>query len=160
MCIFKNNEIKEIVFSIRGTDFTFLEENDIYLDGLLLYGKEMENERYAKYYSTLRDVINNYKNYKIVLCGHSLGGRYCIDLLDSKLGNSVNEVHVFNCATSMSHLYKSIDCFNKNQDELPIYCKNREKLYIHIVNKDPISALSIGEKSKKRIRGNFRKLLN
>ena len=94
-------------------------------------------------------LLQDYPKCKFTICGGSLGGRISIDLLDSDLGDKITEVHVFNCATSLSHLYKSAKCLSKENNNKKNYCKNRViKLHIYLVNNDPISILSMGELSK------------
>lgn len=149
-CAYLNESKKEVVLSLRGTDLLFPEDGDIVTDFFLVKGKEKSREIYKKIYKVLETIIKKYsKNYKIVLTGYSLGGRFCIDLLSSRLGNKIDEVYVFNPGTSLSHIYESNHCF---YDEIPSnkreMCLNREKLHIYLVNKDPISVLSIGEKAK------------
>ena len=149
MCTFYNSKDNEVVFSIRGTDLTRLEENDLYLDVKVLCGKEKESSRYDKCYNMLFEIMTEYKKSKICLCGSSLGGRIAIDLLDSDIGERLYEVHCFNCATSLCHLYNSTNCVIINQKSREKYCKKRlEKLHLHLINKDPISILSMGELSK------------
>ena len=83
------------------------------------------------------------------MTGHSLGGRIAVDLLDSDLGKYVDEVHVFNCATAPAHLYQVRTMFHGyNSKKQNKFLRNRDKLHIHLVNNDPISILSIGDKSK------------
>ena len=146
------NEIdKEIVMSIRGTDFTMPEDGDILTDALLLFGLEKSRNCYKNSYNNLKNIIAKYKDYKITLVGTSLGARLCIDLLDSDLGKHINIVHAYNTATSLTHLYRSADCFLKRIPSKKIrLCENRTKLHIHMINNDPISILSMGEKSKTR----------
>ena len=138
-----------IVMSIRGTDLTRLEENDILTDALLAFGQEKCRNCYKNTYTNLLEIHKAYPTYKIILTGHSLGGRIAVDLLDSDLGKYVDEVHVFNCATAPAHLYPSRPCFMDTIPKNKInFCENRDKLHIHLVNNDPISILSIGDKSK------------
>lgn len=146
-----NDKDSEIVMSIRGTDLTKLQDGDLITDAYLVFGYEKSRKHYKDCYANLKNIIKMYKKYKIVLVGASLGGRLCINLLDSDLGNKIDIVHVYNAATSLSHLYQGADCLKekipKNKTKL---CRNRLKLYIHVVNKDPIGILSLGDKSKTR----------
>tara|TARA_Y100000389_G_scaffold141289_1_gene139138 strand:- start:9557 stop:10291 length:735 start_codon:yes stop_codon:yes gene_type:complete len=149
-CTYINESDKEVVLSLKGTDLVFPENGDIISCYYLVKGDEKKRNFYKQIYKKLEQIILYYsKNYKIVLTGYSLGGRYCIDLLSSKLGNALHEVHVFNPGTSIYHLYESNECLlDKIQENKKNMCKNREKLHIYLVNKDPLSVLSIGEKSK------------
>ena len=144
VCVFQNDNIKEIVMGVRGTDLTRPEEYDLVIDSQLVYGKEYNNKRYKATYNILSAIIKEFPKYKIIIVGHSLGARIAIDLLDSDLGKKIEEVHGFNVGTSLPHLYKSNQCFLEKH----IFCENRRKLHIHLVNNDPISVLSIGEKAK------------
>ena len=149
---FINNNDNEIIISIRGTDLSRIEENDLYADFQVLCGNEKNNYRYKKAYTLVKNIIDKYHpKFKISLSGSSLGARIAVDLLDSDLGKNLYEIHAFNCATSLCHLYHSTECL-KNNIKKEEYCKNRKKLHIHLVNRDPISILSMGELSKtKRI---------
>ena len=111
ICTFQNVKNNTIVLAIRGTDLTRPEDADLYTDALLIYGKEQTRKRYTDSFAILKKIKNLFKNFKIIITGHSLGGRIAIDLLDSELGKFIHEVHVFNAATSISHLYKSNECF-------------------------------------------------
>jgi len=64
----------------------------------------------------LKKIYKKYPDYKVVLVGHSLDGRICVDLLDSNLGKKLHEVHVFNCATLPKNLYKSVPCYMDNNN--------------------------------------------
>ena len=145
-----NKKNKTIVMSIRGTDLTRLDESmDVYTDALILIGQEKERPCYKCAYNNLRKIYKQYPEYKVVLVGHSLGGRLAIDLLDSRLGKKLSAVHGFNIATGPVNLYDSADCHMTNiPSKKKEFCEKRKKLHIHLVNKDPISILSIGDKSK------------
>tara|TARA_Y100000741_G_scaffold364729_1_gene356719 strand:- start:2234 stop:2959 length:726 start_codon:yes stop_codon:yes gene_type:complete len=149
MCVFHNEKNNEIVYTIRGTDLTRFEENDVFMDFQVLRGTEKLNKRFKNCYDKLFEILKEYPKCKFTICGGSLGGRIAINLLDSDLGNKVTQVHVFNCATSLTHLYKSAKCISNESSNENNYCKNRmNKLHIHLVNNDPISILSMGEISK------------
>ena len=137
---------------MRGTDLTRLfENNDIYTDALLVFGKENKRPCYKCAYNNLRKILKRYPKYRVIITGHSLGGRLAINLLDSKLGDKIYQVHVFNSATAPVNLYNSGFC---HMATIPAskknLCKNREKLHVHQINNDPISILTLGEKSKTR----------
>ena len=147
LCAFHNEKNNEIVYSIRGTDL--VDPKDIWMDLQVLSGTEKTNKRFKETYEKLKLLLQDYPKCKFTICGGSLGGRISIDLLDSDLGDKITEVHVFNCATSLSHLYKSAKCLSKENNNKKNYCKNRViKLHIYLVNNDPISILSMGELSK------------
>lgn len=147
-----NKKNKTIIFAVRGTDLTRLyENNDLYTDALLVFGKENKRPCYKCAYNNLRKILKRYPNYRVIITGHSLGGRLAINLLDSKLGDKIYQVHVFNSATAPVNLYNSASCYTETiADSKKKLCKNREKLHIHQINEDPISILSLGEKSKTR----------
>ena len=138
-----NEKENTIVMSIRGTDLTRLEENDILTDALLAFGQEKCRNCYKNTYTNLLEIHKAYPTYKIILTGHSLGGRIAVDLLDSDLGKYVDEVHVFNCATAPAHLYRRTMFHGYNSKNKINFQENRDKLHIHLVNNDPISILSI-----------------
>ncbi len=152
-----NNVDKSVVMSIRGTDLVQIEENDIYTDVLIYFNKHKSRNVYKTSYANLKKIYKKYPNHKVILVGHSLGGRICIDLLDSNLGEKLYEVHVFNSATLRVNLYKSAICNNgniKNMTKKNIskknieFCNKRNKLHINIVNNDIISILGLGEAAK------------
>ena len=145
ICVFQNDKTKEVVMGIRGTDLTRPEDNDLFIDGQLFYGKEENSKRYKTSRVALKSILAKFPEYKVIITAHSLGARIGIDLLDGDLGGRITEVHAFNVGTSLPHLYKSNQCFMKKK---PVFCKNRRKLHIHLVNNDPVSVLSIGEKAK------------
>ena len=150
---FLNNVNKTVVMSIRGTDMKRLfSENDLYTDYLSIYNKHTTRLIYKNTYANLKYIYKKYPNYKVVLVGHSLGGRVSIDLLDSDLGEKLYEVHVFNASVLPINLYNSAVCnMYKNLTKKQInFCNNRKKLYINIVNKDIISILGLGETAKKK----------
>mgnify|MGYP001192049840 FL=1 len=146
-----NKDKKTVVMSIRGTDLFQVEENDLLTDALLIFGMEKCRNCYKLTYKNLKEIYKRYPKYKVVLVGSSLGGRICIDLLDSDLGKKIEEVHVFNTATGPKQLYDSAVCsMEKIPKESRSMCKGRDKLHIHLINNDPISIMSLGEKAKTR----------
>ena len=76
-----DNKNKQVVLSIRGTDF-IQSLKDIYYDFKIVIGEELETSYYKNAYKLLKKIIKKYKGYKITLCGFSLGGRIVINLLD------------------------------------------------------------------------------
>ena len=149
-CTYENKSDKEIVMAIRGTDKTFIEEGDLITDMFLFKGDETKRNIYKRVYNNLKIIIKRYPNYKITLTAHSLGARLAINLLDSNLGDKIDYVYAFNPGTSIPQLYKSNECYIENQSKKKKeICDRRDKkLSIHIVNRDIISVLSIGERAK------------
>ena len=119
LCAFHNEKNNEIVYSIRGTDL--VDPKDIWMDLQVLSGTEKTNKRFKESYEKLKLLLQDYPKCKFTICGGSLGGRISIDLLDSDLGDKITEVHVFNCATSLSHLYKSAKCLSKENNNKKNY---------------------------------------
>lgn len=149
-CTYLNEKENEIVLSIRGTDLVFPEDGDLLTDFYLIRGKEQKSYIFQKLLDIVKKILREYPKYKLILIGFSLGGRLCIDLLESKYGKYIFEVHAFNPGTSIYHLYESNICYLNKIPKVKIdKCKLREnKLYIYLINGDPISVLSVGEKSK------------
>lgn len=148
---FCNSSNREIIMSIRGTDFSLLEENDLFTDIRLVNRSHITREIFTKSYDNLKKIAETYPMYKIIVTGHSLGGRVAIDLLDSDVGQKITAVYAFNPATLPVNLFISAPCFQKKIDlNKRKLCKNRTKLHIHIINNDIMSILSLGEKSKTR----------
>tara|TARA_Y100000389_G_C17446124_1_gene511719 strand:+ start:1109 stop:1867 length:759 start_codon:yes stop_codon:yes gene_type:complete len=150
LCAYLNKIENEIVVSIRGTDLSFPEDGDALYDYHIFKGTEKKTKIYEQTYDTVKKIIKEYPKKDIVLVAHSLGARISIDLLDSNLGGEIKSVHAFNPGTSLAHLYNSNKCFMSNKSsKTKVMCDKRDrKLYIHLINKDPLSVLSIGEKAK------------
>ena len=148
---YSNHKKKEVIMSIRGTDLFQIEDNDLLTDAYLLLGMEKCRNCYKLAQKNLSEIYEKYPTYKVILVGSSLGGRISIDLLDSDLGTQLHEVHVFNTATGPKQLFNSAPCFMKKiPNTHKTMCKNREKLHIHLINNDPLSIMSMGEKAKTR----------
>ena len=134
--VFVNNVNKEVVLSIRGTVLTNPE--DIYNDIFLFYGKLKQTTRYKELEDRVNKILNEYKEYKITVVGHSLGGSLSLLLLQSN-PKIFHEVHIFNPGVSTRSLIKywSSNIFNPNIKLI------LRKLHVHTVFGDVISFLSL-----------------
>lgn len=74
--VFKNDLLKQIIISFRGTTII----KDLITDWSILRGTFTNSKRYKKSETLLKKIMDLYSDYKIILTGHSLGGTLAINL--------------------------------------------------------------------------------
>jgi hypothetical protein len=134
--VYYNEDLKEVVLSIRGTDKTNPE--DLVNDANILVGSIPKTRRFNELRQRLAQIISKYKDYKVVLVGHSLGGRLSQELL-LKYPNYIDSAHVFNSGSSLDVAVKGLFCKFRETNECRIM---KQKLHIYSVPGDLLSFLS------------------
>ena len=135
---------EEIVFAIRGTS----KVKDLITDAAILKGEEKNTTEYRQLKVALKQVIDEFDGkFRIILVGHSKGGRLALDLL-SDYPNDVTKVYTFSPATAPVHVFRRY--FTSRGRKLHRLLKeNNER-----VAGDPISVLSTGHtKTIKKTKG-------
>ena len=134
----------EIVFAVRGTS----KVKDLITDAAIIKGKEKNTPEYRQLKVALKQVIDEFDGkFRIILVGHSKGGRLALDLLGD-YPNEVTKVYTFSPATAPVHVFKRY--FTSRGRKLHRLKKeNNER-----IAGDPISVLSTGHtKTLKKTKG-------
>jgi pimeloyl-ACP methyl ester carboxylesterase len=121
--VYKNDSIKLIVISIRGTQISD-DYSDIEADIRIALGSEEQSSRFMDADRIVNDVIRQFPGYKIILTGHSLGGGLVYRLAD-KYKSLTGEV--FNPAVNVKTL----------MDE----AGTSRRIRSHIIHGDPVSGV-------------------
>lgn len=119
--VWVNDDTKQIVFAVRGTQG----ETDIKTDIKLAISKETETQRYKVARNALLQVLKEYPDYKIVLTGHSLGGGIVYRLADEFQGLTGE---VFNPAVNLTTIH------NKQHTS--------RRVKTHIIDGDPVAGIA------------------
>lgn len=124
--VFKNELLKKIIISFRGT----LIIKDLITDLSIFRGTLTDSERYKKSELLIKKIINLYSNYNIILTGHSLGGTLAINLCS----NFNLEAVVFNSAHRIGDNFKkyNITYYTKEGDPYSMLGANSYKNVIFI----------------------------
>lgn len=138
----------DVVFSIRGTKIT--DANDLVADVGVFHNKLKEDKTYQEVKYQLRRILSLKRNWRVVICGHSLGGSMAIELLtDPEFMNQIDTVYAFNPGVGykrfIADMKNKLLCrglglkFLRRCKELEII---RKKLKVFTTGRDPISLLS------------------
>ena len=100
--VYNNKNTGEVIFSVRGTDISNQQGGkaaDLATDGVLMLGLEKITPRYKRSKKGLEKTQDKYKGKKIIISGHSLGGKIGSELAKEKK----LEAHVFNQGSTVAH---------------------------------------------------------
>lgn len=157
---------KVIIISYRGTGvkknnkFTFFNVRDLLLDIKIISGSFYKEK---EVYNLIKDFDKLYKKYgkthKIILCGHSLGGRIAFEI-HRKRANKINKCYLFNPGFGLDVRYLHDIMLSKTKKykwENNLYTYHiggKEKFYI---DDDLISVLAGGYGKSYTFYKNFNK---
>jgi len=125
---------EEVVFAIRGTS----KIRDIITDAAIVKGEEKETSEYKTLRTALKQVVDEFSDkFRIILVGHSKGGRMALDLLGDFPG-AITKVYTFAPATSPVHVFRRYFT-SKGRKLHKLNKENNER-----IKGDPISMFSAG----------------
>jgi hypothetical protein len=134
--VYYNEDLKEVVYAIRGTNPKNPE--DLLNDANILVGTITKTRRFKELSQRLGQIIKKYQGYRVVLVGHSLGGKLSQELL-LKYPNYIDSAHVFNSGSGFDVAVKGLFCKFKETNECKIM---KRKLHIYSVPGDVLSFMS------------------
>jgi hypothetical protein len=140
IAIYYNEDRKEIVYTVRQTDFTNI--RDLYANFNLLiknlYGYVKSNNDYL---DRFKEVIDKKKDYKIVLTGHSAGGSIILGLLSQIARDNpeyldrIRSAYVYNPFAGLTNIDYHKELLNENIHKL------KKITQIYNIAGDPVSYL-------------------
>ena len=139
-----SNNARELVFSIRGTQIT--DVNDIIADLHVFNNNLTSSQMFSEVKAHLETFLAEKILRDIVIVGHSLGGSLAIELLNT-FPDQIKAVYVFNPGYGykklIAEMKDKLSCLANDSSRKCIELKTvQKKLHIYITGSDPISTLA------------------